>query len=251
MGAGVQLVLPLGQVGRWGGGGGGGGGGGAITAQVRIQTCNPKLRVFLTWPCPFLLISHPGSRQKSYKIQILTWLHTDAERWLSCLTLPCTVLNVVTVWRWVSNKSFLTQSTKSAYRLFLLSLFVTLYIFLHLTVMHSSTFEKGWVGMSACPLVVLACESLHVNDVCTVCIWRCEHARFCVEVFYAQCIYIFIHSFHAYSSLCRHPIHKDLPWCKFRNLLLQTQTDKTFSTKYSFAHHIFPFSPGLPLTGTI
>ena len=37
---------------------------------------------------------------------------------------------------------------------FLLSLFVTLYIFLHLTVMHSSTFGKGWVGMSACPLVV-------------------------------------------------------------------------------------------------
>ena len=34
--------------------------------------------------------------------------------------------------------------------------------------------------MSACPLVVLACESLHV---CTVRIWRCEHARFCVEVF--------------------------------------------------------------------
>ena len=44
--------------------------------------------------------------------------------------------------------------------------------------------------MSACPLVVLACESLHV---CTVCIWRCEHARFCVEVFYA--LYINFHSF--------------------------------------------------------
>ena len=73
---------------------------------------------------------------------------------------------------------------------FLLSLFVTLYIFLRLTVMHSSTFGKGWVGMSACPLVVLACESLHV---CTVCIWHCEHARFCVEVFYA--LYINFHSF--------------------------------------------------------
>ena len=59
--------------------------------------------------------------------------------------------------------------------------------------MYSSTFAKGWVGMSACPLVVLACESLHV---CTVCIWRCEHARFCVEVFYALYInfYSFIHS---------------------------------------------------------
>ena len=44
--------------------------------------------------------------------------------------------------------------------------------------------------MSACPLVVLACESSHV---CTVCIWRCEHARFCVEGFYA--LYIHFHSF--------------------------------------------------------
>ena len=62
--------------------------------------------------------------------------------------------------------------------------------------MHSSTFGKGWVGMSACPLVVLACESLHV---CTVCIWRCEHARFCVEVFYA--LYINFHSFIQVMSL--------------------------------------------------
>ena len=44
--------------------------------------------------------------------------------------------------------------------------------------------------MSACPLVVLACKSLHV---CTVCIWRCEQARFCVEGFYA--LYINFHSF--------------------------------------------------------
>ena len=51
--------------------------------------------------------------------------------------------------------------------------------------------------MSACPLVVLACESLHV---CTVCIWRCEHARFCVEGFYA--LYINFHSFiHSISLL--------------------------------------------------
>ena len=70
--------------------------------------------------------------------------------------------------------------------------------------MHSSTFGKGWVGMSACPLVVLACESLHV---CTVCIWRCEHARFCVEVFYALYINVhsFIHSFRKFnSSLLKH-----------------------------------------------
>ena len=50
--------------------------------------------------------------------------------------------------------------------------------------------------MSACPLVVLACESLHV---CTVCIWRCEHARFCVEGFYA--LYINFHSF-IHSTPC-------------------------------------------------
>ena len=63
--------------------------------------------------------------------------------------------------------------------------------------MYSSTFGKGWVGMSACPLVVLACESLHV---CTVCIWRCEHARFCVEVFYA--LYINFHSFIHSNIMC-------------------------------------------------
>ena len=34
-------------------------------------------------------------------------------------------------------------------------------------------------------LVVLACESLHE---CIVCTWRCEQARFCVEVF----IFIFL-----------------------------------------------------------
>ena len=61
----------------------------------------------------------------------------------------------------------------------------------------------GWVGAVCtfwyeCPLVVLACESLHV---CTVCIWRCEHARFCVEVFYA--LYINFHSFiHSCSVVC-------------------------------------------------
>ena len=39
-------------------------------------------------------------------------------------------------------------------------------------------------------LAVLACESLHVR---TVCIWRCEHARFCVDFLCA--IYIKFHSF--------------------------------------------------------
>ena len=48
--------------------------------------------------------------------------------------------------------------------------------------------------MSACRLAVLACHSLHV---CTVCIWRCERARFCVEVFYA--LYINFHSFIHYA----------------------------------------------------
>ena len=56
----------------------------------------------------------------------------------------------------------------------------------------------GWVGAVCtfwyeCPLVGLACESLHV---CTVCIWRCEHARFCVEVFLCAIYkFSFIHSF--------------------------------------------------------
>ena len=62
-----------------------------------------------------------------------------------------------------------------------------LYIFLHLTMTYSFTFGKAWVGRAVCILLicvsfgsVLACESLHV---CTVCIWRCEHARLCVKVF--------------------------------------------------------------------
>ena len=59
--------------------------------------------------------------------------------------------------------------------------------------------------MSACPLLVLACESLHV---CTVCIWRCEHARFCVEVFLCAIYkFSFIHSF----------IHSDLLTCLDNN----------------------------------
>ena len=42
----------------------------------------------------------------------------------------------------------------------------------------------------------ITCESLHVS---TVCIWSCEHTRFCVEDFYALSIYIkntfsFIHN---------------------------------------------------------
>ena len=107
-------------------------------------------------------------------------------------------------------------------------------VFLHLTVMYSSTFGKGWVGMSACPLVVLACESLHV---CTVCIWRCEHARFCVEVFYA--LYINFHSFiQTYACLfnvtykSRHiykPMHVCWNWRPkadiFTNLCMFVQSD--------------------------
>ena len=62
--------------------------------------------------------------------------------------------------------------------------------------------------MSACPLVVLACESLHV---CTVCIWRCEHARFCVEVFYA--LYINFHSFiHSFIFFLNLQYHRNLLW---------------------------------------
>ena len=47
-----------------------------------------------------------------------------------------------------------------------------------------------FIDRYTCPLIVLACESLHV---CTVCIWRCEHARLCMEVFNA--LYINLYSF--------------------------------------------------------
>ena len=73
--------------------------------------------------------------------------------------------------------------------------------------MYSCTFSDGVCGLGLfvlyryeCPLVVLACESLHA---CTVCIWRCKNARFCVEVsfflfFFFYALYIvcsFIYSF--------------------------------------------------------
>ena len=50
-------------------------------------------------------------------------------------------------------------------------------------------------------MVVVACESVHV---CTMCIWRCEQARFCVEVLYA--LYKFVDSFihHLYVLYQRH-----------------------------------------------
>ena len=68
-----------------------------------------------------------------------------------------------------------------------MSLFVTLYIFFTFNscVLVPLLERGGWVG-AVCAfwyeylLVVSACESLHV---CTVCIRRREHARFCVEVF--------------------------------------------------------------------
>ena len=51
----------------------------------------------------------------------------------------------------------------------------------------------GW-GIVVCMnvLAVLTCESLHVY---TVCIWRCEDARFCVEGFMRHIcfFYSFIH----------------------------------------------------------
>ena len=81
---------------------------------------------------------------------------------------------------------------------FLLSLFVTLYIFLHLTAMYSSTFGKGgWVGAVCtfwheCPLEVLACESLHV---CTVS-GAVNTQGFVCKFVYA--LYINFHSFHSY-----------------------------------------------------
>ena len=56
----------------------------------------------------------------------------------------------------------------------------------------------GWVGrgclyligISWIFLVVLAFKSLHT---CTVCIWHCEHARFCVEVFLWVCVCVCMH----------------------------------------------------------
>ena len=51
----------------------------------------------------------------------------------------------------------------------------------------------GWLYFIGMDVVDLACESLHV---CTVCLWPCEHARFCVEMFMRH-VYIFtlIHTY--------------------------------------------------------
>ena len=52
--------------------------------------------------------------------------------------------------------------------------------------------------MSACPLVILACESLHV---CTMCIWSVNTQGFVRKFFYA--LYINFYSFiHSYAVCC-------------------------------------------------
>ena len=55
----------------------------------------------------------------------------------------------------------------------------SVYLCFPVEVMMVGLFELYWYG---CLSVVLACDSLHV---CTVCIWRCEHARFLCGTFYA------------------------------------------------------------------
>ena len=82
----------------------------------------------------------------------------------------------------------------------MLSLFVTLYIFLHLTAMTSCLLGRGgWaeavcIFWFQCHLVVLSLRepmSMH---------W--EHAKFCVEVFYA--LYI---NFHSLFKSRGHTVH--------------------------------------------
>ena len=107
---------------------------------------------------------------------------------------------------------------------FLLSLFLTLYMFLHLTTMCSCTFRTGWLGRGCLhftgmnTLVVLACESL---DVCTACIWHCKHARLCVEVFLCTIYkFSFIHnrsnSWESYTEVNLRKAVADLSYCNSR-----------------------------------
>ena len=74
------------------------------------------------------------------------------------------------------------------------SLFLSLCVSLSLSLSLCLSFSVS-VCLSVClslseAVVVLACESLRT---CIVCTWHCEHARFCVEVFYAP--YVNSHSF--------------------------------------------------------
>ena len=57
---------------------------------------------------------------------------------------------------------------------------------------------------------VFACESLHVR---TVCIWLCEHARFCVGVFLCAIYYIY------YTNKCIHVRHMLPDFQAFKNCI--------------------------------
>lgn len=53
-----------------------------------------------------------------------------------------------------------------------------------------------FTGMVSLVVLACTCENLHVY---TVCIWLCEHAWFCAEVFMRH-MYIFIHLFKSEAS---------------------------------------------------
>ena len=80
---------------------------------------------------------------------------------------------------------------------FLLSLFVTLYIFLHLNVMYSSTLGKGWVGRSCLYFLVwVSFGSFSLRELtCMHCVYLALWTRkvLCGSFFYA--LYINFHSF--------------------------------------------------------
>ena len=96
--------------------------------------------------------------------------------------------------------------------------------------LHRVSSETQWVGAVCtfwyeCPVVVLACESLHV---CTACIWHCEHARFCVEVFLCA-IYNF-HSF-IYVVVKRKNIYRV---CFFQSVFMAHTSDT--HTRYNIGN---------------
>ena len=64
---------------------------------------------------------------------------TGLALWLTCLSDQCCFVTDMS-----QQSCFIT--VRSVCDSFLLSLIVTLYIFLHLTAMYSFTFKKGWVG---------------------------------------------------------------------------------------------------------
>ena len=124
--------------------------------------------------------------------------HTGLALWLTCLSDQC---------RFTTNMSqqscFITVRSVCVHVcfFFLLSLFVTLYIFLHLTVRYSCTFGKGgWVGAVCtfwyeCPMVAFSLRRLACMHCVYLALWTCKVLGWSFFMRYIYNFHSFVHSF--------------------------------------------------------